>query len=194
MSAATPAPNAVRTVDGVTVPVAGVWKVDPSHTEVGFVGRHFMLTKVRGRFTGVDATVDIGDAPADTEIVAKIDMARVESGDPNRDDHLRSADFFDVTVHPHAKFRSTRVEWQGTSGTLVGELTLKNVTRPVTLSVDYLGHARDQWHNDRAAFEAHGQIDRREWGLTWNQTLDSGGVIVSNLIQLELHVQLIRQT
>lgn len=186
--------DAVRTIDGVTLPAAGVWTVDPGHAEVGFIGRHFMLTKVRGRFTGVDATVRIGDQPGDTEIEATIDMATVHSGDQTRDDHLRSADFFDVDNHPQAQFRSTRIEWDATSGTLVGDLTIKDVTRQVTLTVDYLGHARDPWDNDRAVFEAHGEIDRTDWDLTWNMRLDTGGMLVSNTIQLELQIELIRQT
>jgi polyisoprenoid-binding protein YceI len=191
---ARPPSAAIRSVDGVVLPAPGVWIVDPGHAEVGFVGRHFMLTKVRGRFTDVDATVRIADDPNDTEITAVIAMASVNSGDATRDDHLRSDDFFDVEQYPQATFRSTRIDWNATAGTLVGDLTIKGVTRQVGLTVDYLGHARDPWDNDRAVFEAHGEVDRRDWDLTWNMTLDTGGLLVSNAIKLELQVELIRQT
>lgn len=119
-------------------------------------------------------------------------MASVDSGDAARDDHLRSPDFFDVAQHPTATYRSCRIDWDGTAGTLVGDLTIVGVTREVTLAVDYLGHVRDPWDDDRAVFAAHGEIDRRDWGLTWNMTLDTGGLLVSNTIGLELHVELVR--
>jgi polyisoprenoid-binding protein YceI/rhodanese-related sulfurtransferase len=184
---------ATRTVDGVEVPAAGVWKVDPGHAEVGFVGRHFMITKVRGRFVDVDATVAIGRDPADSHLEAVIQMASVDSGDQTRDDHLRSSDLFDVDRWPIATFGSTGVTWAGTAGTVVGELTIRDVTRTVTLEVSFLGAVTDPWDNQRAVFEAHGRIDREDWGLTWNMPLDSGGLLVSKQIDLEFHVELIRQ-
>ncbi|AEW92770.1 MULTISPECIES: YceI family protein [Streptomycetaceae] len=183
-----------RTIGGVDLPAAGTWKVDAGHTEVGFVGRHFMLTKVRGRFTGVDAAVEIGERPEDSRVTAVIDMASVDSGDGTRDDHLRSADFFDVAKYPRATFASTSVTWDGTSGTLVGDLTIKDVTRSVTLAVDYLGYARDPWDNDRAVFSAHGKINREDWGLTWNMALEAGGILVSKEIELTLDLETIRQS
>ncbi|MFI7019399.1 YceI family protein [Streptomyces sp. NPDC050164] len=183
-----------RVVDGVELPAAGAWKVDPGHAEVGFVGRHFMLTKVRGRFTGVDATVRIGDRPEDSRVTAVIDMASVDSGDRTRDDHLRSGDFFDVEKHPKATFESTSVAWDGKSGKMDGDLTIKGVTRPVSLAVDYLGYARDPWGNDRAVFSAHGKIDREDWGLTWNMALETGGILVSKEIELSLEIEAIRET
>jgi polyisoprenoid-binding protein YceI len=188
----TPAPT--RTVDGVDLPAPGVWRVDPGHAEIGFVARHFMLTKVRGRFTGVDATVEVAEAPEDSRVEATIDMASVASGDQTRDDHLRSADFFDVEKWPTSSFRSTDVTWSGRSGTVTGELTIKDVSRPVSLEVEYLGHARDPWGNDRAVFDAVGSINREDLGLTYNMVLESGGLLVSKDITLELHVELIRQT
>jgi polyisoprenoid-binding protein YceI len=186
--------SAVRSINGVELPATGVWTVDPGHAEVGFVGRHFMLTKVRGRFTRVDATVEIAETPQESRVEAIIDMASVESGDEARDDHLRSPDFFDVATWPTATFRSTDVTWSGTAGTLKGLLTLKDVTRPVALDVEYLGYVRDPWGADRAVFDAIGRINREEWGLTWNMVLDTGGLLVSKEITLELHVELIRQT
>lgn len=183
----------LRTLDSVDLPVEGVWKVDPGHAEVGFWGRHFMLTKVRGRFTGVDATVVIAADPADSTVEAVIDMASVDSGDRTRDDHLRSEDFFDVANWPTASFRSTAVTWNGRKGTVTGDLTTRGVTRPVTLDVGFVGAVVDPWGNDRAVFSATGTIDREDWGLTWNMALEAGGFLVSKEVQLELHVELIRQ-
>lgn len=183
----------LRRLGSVEVPVEGVWKVDPGHAEVGFWGRHFMLTKVRGRFTGVDATVIIANNPADSTVEATIDMKSVDSGDQTRDDHLRSGDLFDVANWPRAYFRSTTVTWDGSRGSLTGDLTIRDVTHPVTLDVEFVGGVPDPWGNDRAVFSATGSIDREDWGLTWNMALETGGLLVSKEIQLELHVELIRQ-
>ncbi len=178
--------TATRTVTGVELPAPGVWKVDPGHAEIGFIGRHFMLTKVRGRFTGVDATVTVADDPAASSVEATIDMASVSSGDQARDDHLRSPDFFDVARWPTAAFHSTGFSWDGGRGVLAGDLTIKGVTR-------YLGAVTDPWGGERAVFEASGRIDREDWGLTWNMVLEAGGVLVSKQIDLEFHVELIRE-
>ncbi|MGW4566356.1 YceI family protein [Streptomyces sp. NPDC004561] len=188
-SATTP----TRLVGGVELPAPGPWKVDPGHAEVGFVGRHFMLTKVRGRFTGVDATVHVGERPEDTRVTAVIDMASVDSGDRTRDDHLRSGDFFDVEKHPRATFESTSVTWDGRSGKLTGDLTIKGVTHPVTLDVDYLGYARDPWGGDRTVFSAAGRINREDWGLSWNMALETGGILVSKEIELSLEIEAVRE-
>jgi polyisoprenoid-binding protein YceI len=191
-STSTGSESAVRTVGGVELPAAGTWRIDPGHAEVGFVGRHFGLTKVRGRFTGVAGDVVVADDPADSQVTVEIDVASVHSGDATRDDHLRSADLFDAAAHPTATFRSTGLALEGTSGRLAGELTLKGVTRPLTLDVDYLGHARDPWDNDRAVFSASATLDREDWGLTWNMLLEAGGLLVSKEIRLEIEVELIR--
>ncbi|MCQ4041473.1 YceI family protein [Streptantibioticus rubrisoli] len=184
---------ATRTLGGVELPAAGEWKLDPGHAEVGFVGRHFMMTKVRGRFHGVDSTILVGERPEDSKVTAVIDIASLDTGDKSRDDHLKSADFFDVEKFPKATFTSTSVTWQGTSGSAVGDLTIKDVTRPVTLQIDYLGYARDPWDNDRIVFSAKGKVNREEWGLTWNMVLESGGLMVSKEIELVLEFEAIRQ-
>lgn len=185
--------SATRTVNGAQLPAAGVWRIDPGHAEVGFVGRHLGLTKVRGRFTGVDGAVVVAEDPAGSSVEVTIDMRSVSSGDQSRDDHLRSADFFDVDHHPTAGYRSTAVHLDGTSGTIDGELTIKGITRPVTLHMDYLGHATDPWGNDRAVFQASAKIDREDWDLTWNMLLEAGGLLVSKEIRLEIEVELVRQ-
>jgi polyisoprenoid-binding protein YceI len=170
-----------------------VWAIDPGHAEVGFVGRHFMLTKVRGRFTGVDGTVTIGPDPEGSRVSVVIDVTTLASGDEARDTHLRSADFFDVERHPTATFESSAVHWDGTTGTVTGDLTIKGVVRPVTLEVDYVGYAYDPWDNHRAVFSARGQVDRQDWGLSWNMPLARGGVLVSREIELVLEVELVLQ-
>lgn len=186
--------SATRTVAGIELPAAGIWTLDPGHAEVGFVGRHFGLTKVRGRFTDVTGTVVLGEDLDDSRVEVDIRTTSVSSGDQARDDHLRSRDFFDVEQHPTATFRSSRVEVVGTRGTLHGDLTIKDITRPVTLAVEFAGHAVDPWGNDRAVFSAQGTINREDWGLTWNMVLEAGGLLVSKEIRLEIEVELIRQT
>lgn len=184
---------ATRRLGGVELPAAGEWKLDPGHAEVGFVGRHFMMTKVRGRFHGVDSTIVVGERPEDSKVTAVIDMASLDTGDKSRDDHLKSADFFDAEKFPKATFASASVIWKGTSGSAVGNLTIKDVTRPVTLEIDYLGYAKDPWDNDRIVFSAKGKVNREEWGLTWNMVLETGGLMVSKEIELVLEFEAIRQ-
>jgi len=184
---------ATRIVDGVDLPAPGVWAIDPSHTEVAFIGRHFLLTKVRGRFTGVAGTVVVDDDPARSSVEVEIDVASLQSGDQARDDHLRSEDLFHVAAHPTAGFRSRAVDWVGRRGAVSGDLTIKDVTHPVSLEVDYLGYAGDPWGNDRAVFSAHTTINREDFGLTWNMMLEAGGLLVSNEIRIEIEIEAIRQ-
>jgi polyisoprenoid-binding protein YceI len=182
-------PSLVRTVAGTEVPLAGDWEVDPGHAEVAFVGRHFMMTKVRGRFTDVAGVVRIADDPADSAVEVTIGMASVSSGSADRDDHLRSPDFFDVDRHPTATFRSTQVAWAGTRATVDGDLTIVGVTRPVVLEVEYLGAVGDPWGGRRAVFSAWTEVNREDWGLTWNMALEAGGVMVSKKIRIEIEVE-----
>jgi polyisoprenoid-binding protein YceI len=182
-----------RTLEGVELPAAGVWEVDPGHAEVAFIGRHFGLTKVRGRFSGVTGTITVAEAPTESRVEVTIDMASVSSGNPGRDDHLRSSELFDVQHHPTATFRSSRLEISGASAIVTGDLTIKDVTRTVSLDVEYLGHAADPWGNERAIFSAHTAINREDWGISWNMLLDTGGLLVSKEIRIELEIELIRQ-
>lgn len=183
---------ATRTLDGIDLPAPGVWEIDPGHVEVAFIGRHFMLTKIRGRFTRVSGTVILADDLTESTLEVRIDTGSLSSGDQARDDHLRSADFFDVENHPTATFRSSRVTRTGTTGTVTGDLTIRGVTKPVTLQVEYLGHVRDPWGGHRAVFSAHGTLNREDWGLTWNMILDNGGLVVSKEIRLEIDVEAVR--
>lgn len=186
-------PTTTRTIDDVELPAPGTWRLDPGHADVGFVGRHFMLTKVRGRFVDVDAILETAEHIEDSHLEATIRMASVDSGDATRDQHLRSADLFDVERHPVAAFESTSISWNGQSGTMTGDLTIKDITRSVTLDVTLLGVVTDPWDNERAVVEALGRINREDWDITWNMLLESGGLLVSKEIDLVLHVELIRQ-
>jgi polyisoprenoid-binding protein YceI len=175
-----------------TLPAAGDWMIDPGHADVAFVGRHLMFTKVRGRFPVLSGTVVVSDDPERSSVDVVLDVAGLSSGDRARDDHLRSADFFDVEEHPTARFTSRSVRWRGTSGTVVGDLTIKDVTRPVTLDVEFVGAARDPWGNEKAVFSASGTVNREDWGLTWNMALEAGGLLVSKEIRLAIDVEAVR--
>ena len=181
-----------RIVKGSEVPASGPWAIDPGHAEVAFIGRHFMLTKVRGRFTAVSGVVHIGEDLEDSTVDVTIAMSSVSSGSKERDDHLRSADFFDVDNHADATFRSTAVTWAGSHALVAGELTICGVARPVVLDVDYLGAALDPFGGERAVFSASTEINREDWGLTWNVALETGGILVSKKIRIELEVETVR--
>ena len=187
MSTTSTAPT--RTHDGQVIPSAGVWEIDPGHTDLAFTGRHFMVTKVRGRFTDVSGRVVIAHDMADSSVEVDIDMASVESGSQVRDDHIRSADLFDVENHPAAHFRSTSVEWRGDRGKVHGDLTIHGVTRRVPLDVSFEGHVRDPWGGDRAIFSARTQLNREDFGITWNQALEAGGLLVSKEIQIDINLE-----
>lgn len=167
----------------------GTWTIDPTHTEVGFVARHLMVTKVRGSFTDVTGTVVVADDVAGSTAEVTIRTASVTTGTADRDAHLRGEDFFDAERHPDMTFRSTSFDGE----TLVGDLTIKGVSKPVTLDVDFGGVATDPWGNEKAAFEATGEIDRTAWGLTWNAPLEKGGVLVSEKIRIAIDLQLAKQ-
>ena len=170
----------------------GVWTIDPSHTTLGFVARHLMVAKVRGRFAGVTGAITVSEDRLASSVTAEIDMASVDTGDTSRDEHLRSAEFFDVATHPTMSFVSTSVTGSGTDFTLTGDLTIKGVTRPVTLDLEFDGVSGDPWGGTRAGFTATGEIDRREWGLEWNVALDTGGVLVGEKIKLQLDIEAVQ--
>jgi polyisoprenoid-binding protein YceI len=193
MTPTQPAQAVTRQVSGAELPAPGRWQIDPGHTEVAFIGRHFMLTKVRGRFTDVSGAIEVAEDPGQTTAEVTIDMASVESGSQARDEHLRSADFFDTARHPTATFTGRAASWQGTRGLLAGELTIRGITRPVSLQAEYLGHAADPWGGHRAVFTAAGTLNRDDWGLTWNLPLDGGGLLVSTQIRIEIELEAMLQ-
>jgi polyisoprenoid-binding protein YceI len=185
-------PSLTRTVDGLEVPEPGTYAIDPSHTQAGFVVRHLMVSKVRGAFTGVQGTVVVADDVADSSVEVDVDLATVDTRDAGRDEHLRSADFFEVEAHPTMTFRSTGIRREGGDWLLDGDLTIKGTRRPITLEVEFLGAATDPWGGSRLGFSARGEIDREAWGLNWNQALEAGGVVVGRKVTLDIEAELVR--
>jgi len=168
--------------------------IDATHSAVEFSVKHLMITTVKGRFGQLEGTVTKGEDGWAAEV--SIDAASVDTRVQQRDDHLRSPDFFDVENHPKITFRSTsvgRFSAPGDSFSVTGELTILGTTRPVTLDVTYNGAGKDPWGGERLSFDASAKIDRRDFGLTWNQGLEAGGVLVSNEIPIQIEVQLVRQ-
>jgi polyisoprenoid-binding protein YceI len=185
---------ATRTHDGVDLPLPGTYAIDVSHTSVGFVARHLMVSKTRGQLPVLSGTITIGDDPADSSVEVSIDAAGVETGDEKRDGHLRSADFFDVEQHPTIAYRSTRVTPQSSGHYDVeGDLTVRGVTKPVRLQVTFEGAVTDPWGNVRGGFAASAEIDREDFGLTWNQVLEGGGVLVGKKITIEIEAEAVLQ-
>ena len=183
----------LRTHDDREIPVAGEYAIDPAHTSVEFIGRHLMITKVRGRFPEVSGTSTIDDEPERSHVEVELNVTSLDTGNPDRDGHLRSPDFFDGEKYPTISFRSTKVE-AGTSGTwaVTGDLTVRDVTRPVTLQVDFDGANASPIGDERIAFSAATDVDREDWGLTWNVALETGGVMVSKKIRIEIEVETVR--
>lgn len=184
---------ATRIIDGTVLPAAGTWDIDPGHTEVAFIGRHFMMTKVRGRFNDVTGAVNIAENMNDSTVNVTIAMASVATGSDARDEHIRSAELFDVEKYPTATFTSNRVDWRGDRGTVYGDLTIHGVTREVPLEVTFEGYARDPWGGDRGVFSAKTKVNREDFGVTWNMALEAGGVLVSKDIQIEIDLETVRQ-
>jgi polyisoprenoid-binding protein YceI len=179
-----------REVDGHSVPAAGSWSVDQAHSTVEFVARHLMVTKVRGRFSDYDAAITIAERPEDSKVDVTINAASITTGDPGRDGHLVSADFLDIENYPTITFASTAVRATGSSTWNVdGDLTVHGVTNPATLTVEFGGVATDPWDNTKAFFTASTEFDRERFGLTWNQPLAGGGVLVGRKVRVELEIQ-----
>lgn len=190
----TESPAAItRTVDGVELPIAGTYQIDASHTEVSVVARHLVFTKVRARFPEVRGTVVVAEDPSGSTASVEIGAASVDSGDEARDTHLRTADFFDVETHPAITFQSTGLRLDGVEFVLDGDLSIRGVTRPVSLKSEYLGAVDDPWGGRRIAFTASATLDREDWGLTWNVALEAGGLLVGKTATIEIDAELVHQ-
>jgi polyisoprenoid-binding protein YceI len=177
------------------LPAPGTYEIDPAHTHVGFVARHLMAAKVRGRFTHVSGTITVAEDPLASSVTVEVPTASVDTGIPDRDNHLRSADFFDVERFPVMRFRSTGLHYEGGDRfRLDGELTIRDVTRPVALDVTYGGLVRDPWGGERIVFSAEGEVDREDFGLRWNRVLESGGLLVGKTAKIEIEVEAVRKT
>jgi polyisoprenoid-binding protein YceI len=176
-------------METIALPQTGIWTIDPSHTVVGFTARHLVAAKVRGTFKTFSGKVEIADSPENSSVTVSIDAASIDTGVADRDAHLRSPDFLDIEKFPTLEFASNNVRRTGSGYEVEGELSIRGVSRPVTLQMDYLGVVADPWGNEKAMFSASTEIEREEWGLTWNQALEAGGWLVGKTVAIELEVQ-----
>ena len=174
-----------------TVPgyVAGTWTIDPVHSEVGFSVRHMMVRKVRGKFNGFSGAIVTGESPLDSSVTATVDLSSIDTGNPDRDTHLRSADFFDVEQHRTMTYRSTGVRLGDDGYVLDGELTLKGVTRPISLRLEPGGFGPDPYGGSRAGFTASGELRRSDFGVDFNAVLETGGVVVADKVAIHLEIE-----
>ena len=172
------------------------WKIDPVHSEVNFTVRHMMISNVRGRFEKFTGTVDFNEEnPAASSVDVKIETASINTRDAMRDGHLRSPDFFDAEQYPDMSFKSTKVEAADQShGRITGDLTIRDVTRPVVLEVEYSGQAVSPWGTTSAGFTASTRINRKDWNLNWNKALETGGVLVGDEIKIDIELEVVKQT
>jgi len=171
------------------------WQIDPSHSHIYFTARHMMISKVRGRFETFSGDVNFDEEnPANTTVTIEVDTNSIETRDEQRDNHLKSPDFFNAAEYPVMAFRSTRVEqFDAHNGRLHGDLTIRDVTKPIVLDVEYAGTAQSPWGTTSAGFSASGELNRKEWGLNWNQALETGGVLVGDKIKIEVELELVKQ-
>jgi len=178
-----------RTIQGIKAPAAGTWEIDPVHTSVAFVARYLMVTKVRGHFSEFSGAIHVAGRPDESWAELVIRASSIDTGNEDRDKHLRSADFLDLERFPEIRFKSTRVELPGENRLVVtGDLTIRDVTRPVVLQAEFTGLSEDPWGNRRAGFSATTEIDREEFGASWNLALEAGGWLVSKAVHVELDV------
>ncbi|MFL5736582.1 MAG: YceI family protein [Actinomycetota bacterium] len=180
--------------EATDLPEPGTWTIDSGHSTIGAVARHLMFTKVRGQFRSFQGAIHVERAIEDSRTELEIDTASIDTGNADRDAHLRSPDFLDVERYPKITFRSTQVERTGGNTLRVtGDLTIRDVTQSIDLDVTYEGLMADPWGGTRAGFELYGAIDREAFGMTWNVALETGGVLVSRNIDIEAEVQTVRQ-
>lgn len=171
----------------------GAWAVDPSHSTIGFSARHLMISKVRGRFASFSGTVTIAEDPLASTVEASVDLASIDTGDAQRDEHLRSADFFDVDQFPTMTFTTTGLKGDGDDFVLFGDLTIRGVTRAVELELSFDGVTQDPWGGTRAGFTAETEVNRKDWGLEWNLALEAGGVVVGEKVKIVLEIEAVKQ-
>lgn len=188
-----PQPAPIRTFQDVTVPEAGTYEIDPSHSVVEFVVRHLGLAKVRGRFNEFTGVIEVGEDPTGSRVDVTIQAASIDTRDARRDEHLRTSDFLDVENHPTLEFHSTSVSRRGEDWRVEGDLTIRGVTRPVTLDLEFEGAMQDPWGLTRIGCSATTEVDREDFGLTWNQALESGGFLVGKQVRIELSVEATRK-
>jgi polyisoprenoid-binding protein YceI len=176
----------------VAYPTPGTWALDVMHSDVGFTVQHMMIGRVRGRFRALDGSATISPDPLASSVEVVIDAGSFESGNDQRDQAIVSDEFLDVKTYPELRFRSTGIRQAGDAYVMIGELTVRDVTRPIELSFTYNGAVKDPFGNDRIGVSARGEIEREDFGLTTNMPLESGGVVVGPTVTLDLEVQFTR--
>ena len=176
-----------------TSKLSGRYSIDKAHSRIGFSARHAMVTKVRGSFDEFEASGYFDeDNPANSSVEVSIDVASINTRNADRDAHLRTNDFLAADEHPKITFRSTSVKRDGDTYTVTGDLTLRGITKPVTIEFEHTGAAIDPWGNQRIGFEGGTTINRKDWGVTWNAALETGGVLVSEKVNLEFEVAAVK--
>ena len=179
-----------------TVPETGTkttWKIDPSHTIVEFSAKHLMISTVKGRITDIEGTILADENElANSSVDVTLKAASIDTRTEQRDNHLRSSDFLHAEQFPVITFRSTKIEGDREDFSLTGDLTIREVTKPIMLKVTFEGQTKDPWGGERIGFSASGKIDRRDFGLTWNQLLETGGAVVGNEIKIAVEVEAIK--
>jgi len=170
----------------------GTWNIDPVHSSVGFVARHLMVSKVRGRFNKFSGTLTIAEDPLKSKVEASGDVASISTGDETRDGHLKSADFFDLEKYPTIDLVSTGIDKDGDDYVLHTNLTVNGVTKPVDFELEFEGVSPDPWGGTRAGFEAEAEISRKDWGLEWNMVLETGGLVIGDKVKIEIDAQAVK--
>jgi polyisoprenoid-binding protein YceI len=172
------------------------WQIDPAHSHIQFTVRHMMIAKVRGQFENFTGTVELyEDEPEKSHVDIQIEAASINTREDQRDQHLRSPDFLDAENYPYLTFKSKRVErLDENRARMVGDLTIRDVMREVALDVTYEGQAKSPWGTMTAGFSASTTINRKDWGLTWNQALETGGVLVGDQVIIDIEVEVVKQT
>ncbi len=172
-----------------------LWKIDPAHSEINFTIRHMMISNVRGRFETFSGNVDFNEeTPAASLVEVQIDAASINTREPNRDGHLRSPDFLNAEQFPYLTYKSTSVEvLDQNHGLIHGDLTIRDISHPVTLDVEYSGQAKSPWGAVSAGFTARAVINRKDWDLTWNRGLETGGVLVGDELKIDIELEIVKQ-
>ncbi len=171
------------------------WKIDSAHAQITFSARHMMITNVSGRFENFDGSVEFDEQdPINSSVEVQIEAVSINTNEPQRDEHLKSPDFLNVEQYPYLTFKSKRIEKIDEShGRITGDLTIRDVTNEVVLETEYLGQAQSPWGTTNAGFNAHTKISRKDWGLTWNVALETGGVLVGDEVTINIELELIKQ-
>jgi polyisoprenoid-binding protein YceI len=172
---------------------SSTWKIDPSHSNVEFAVKHLMISTVKGRFADVEGEIVLAADPSRSSVTATLKAVSIDTRTGQRDDHLRSADFLDAANYPEITFKSTQITADGSDLKVKGNLTIRGVTREITLDATNEGSGKDPWGGDRIAFSATTKLDRRDFGLTWNQAVEAGGVLVGNDVKVSIDVQAVKQ-